>query len=44
MDLDPLKASLGYKLSGDPVWTPPYRLTNAEELHEAIKKGVDKTK
>jgi len=44
MDLDLLNASLGYKLSGDPVRTPPYCLTNDEELREAIKKGIEKTR
>ena len=42
MDLNPTDALLGYKFSGDPVWTPPYHLSNDGELCEAINKGVQK--
>jgi hypothetical protein len=44
MDLKPADALLGYKLSSDPIRTPPYQLSNEEELREAIGKGVDKEK
>ena len=46
MDLDLANSDtlLGYKLSGDPVRTPPYHLSNEEELREAIQKGVDKVR
>ena len=44
MDISPTDSLLGYKFSGDPACTLPYRLSNEEELHDAIKKGIGKMK
>lgn len=44
MDISPTDALLGYKFSGDPARTLPYHLSNEEELHDAIKKGIGKMK
>jgi hypothetical protein len=43
MDLNPADSLLGYKLSGDAIRTPPYNLSNEDELREAITKGIKKT-
>jgi hypothetical protein len=44
MEIKPTGASLRYKFNGDPVWAAPYHLTNEEQLHEAIKKAMEKLK
>ena len=42
MDISPADGLLGYKFSGDPARTLPYRLSNEEELRDAIKTGIGK--
>jgi hypothetical protein len=42
MDISPTDGLLGYKFSGDPACMLPYRLSNEEELHDVIKKGIGK--
>ena len=44
MDVSLIDSLLGYKFSGDPACTLPYHLSNEEELHDAMKKGIEKMK
>lgn len=40
MDLDPALAALGYKFPGDRVRDPAHRLSNADELRQAMDRGI----
>jgi hypothetical protein len=41
MDLDPIEADLGYKFHCDRVHDDPQKLSNDEQLREAMVKGAD---
>lgn len=40
MDLDPALATLGYKFPGDRVRDPAHRLSNEDELRQAMERGT----
>lgn len=42
MDLDPLTARIGYKISGDRVRDDPNQLSNVDDYRFAVQKVVDK--
>jgi hypothetical protein len=42
MGLDPSTASLGWKFDNDPQRAPPQRLSNTEDLQDAMVKAVGK--
>jgi hypothetical protein len=41
MNLNPTEANLGYKFHCDKAHDPPNQLSNDEQLHSAMVRGVD---
>jgi len=44
MELDPLTAKIGCKLSGDRKGDAPYQLANEDEFRYAMEQVIDKIK